>query len=126
MFDNKLDKMQSVYVKYHDLSKRKVMWNLWEKGRTKYSTYAEFKADFDPKSPILKTILSETKADLSNEIKSLIQRDNPFERSQLEGRSIRKIGTTRTQENLNRLNADRYRAHSVAHKEIKRSKIYKK
>jgi hypothetical protein len=125
MFDNSLDKIQSVGVKYHDLSKRKLMWNLWEKDREKYASYAEFKAEFNPKSSILKTILSETKADLSNEIKSLIKSDNPFGRERLEVRNINKIGTTQTQEELNRINSKRYKPHSIEDSQIKRSKIRK-
>lgn len=105
--------IQKVYVKYHDISKRKVMWTLWERGRDKYDTYEEFKAKFNPKSSILKTIVKETRADISKEIHDLIHGTSSPSRS-IDTRDIGRIGATRTQHELNNLNSSRYNSERLS------------
>ena len=113
LLDDNLNKIEKVLVKYHGLSKRKIMWNLWEKDRSKYGTYAEFKQDFNPNSSIFRTILKETKSDISKEIRALINSNNPFGTSRIEYPSTkrieypRSIGLTNTQRDLNYSNGGR-------------------
>lgn len=40
-------KVDGVYIKYHEISKGKLYWNLWEKTKSRYNTYEEFKANWD-------------------------------------------------------------------------------
>lgn len=58
-----------VYVKYHDIGKRKGFWKLWEKYKGQYESYEDFKANWDPKTPFLKTIVKEVKEGLKNDVK---------------------------------------------------------
>lgn len=109
--------IQSLYVKYHDLAKRKFFWNIWEKGRDNYDSYEEFKKNFDPKTNIWKEIAKTTKSDLSKEVRSLLNTD-PFgtKRPTITTRDIRKVTYTKTQDRLNRLNSARYNATNLPRK----------
>lgn len=83
-------KVNRVYVKYHGIGKRKLMWNLWEKDRGKYCCYRDFKKNFDPNMKIFKVIYKDTKIDLKSDIKNLLNRDDPFGRS-LNNRNVSNI-----------------------------------
>ena len=61
-----------VYVKYHDIGKRKGFWKLWEKHKGQYESYEDFKANWDPKTPFLKTIVKEVKQGLKNDVKDAL------------------------------------------------------
>lgn len=114
-----LDSVEKVYVKYHDLTKRKLMWNLWEKNRDKYVTYPEFKVNFDPKSSILKTNLKQTKSDISKEIQGLLTSNKPFGTNPIDIPEFPKIRVTDTQKNLNRINASKYNPTNLEDPKIK-------
>lgn len=107
LIDNNLDKIEQVYVKYHDISKRKLYWKLWEKGRGNYSTYAEFKSEFDTKTNIWKEIFSSTKSDVSKEVTNLIRSNDPFRVNRLDGINHRRVYQTPTQTELNRINSNK-------------------
>jgi len=107
------DDIETVYVKYHDLAKRKFYWKIWEKNRGNYETYSDFKANFDPKTNIWKDIWKATKSDLSKEIRGIIGRDHPFESNRVRHRNIRQIGVTSTQNDLNNINSTRYGAKTL-------------
>jgi len=47
-------KINSVYIKYHDISKRKFYWNIWEKNKGNYSSYRDFKREWNPNTKIWK------------------------------------------------------------------------
>lgn len=122
LLDNSLDKLGRVYVKYHDMGKRKLFWNLWERDRGNYGSYPEFKAEFDPKTNIWKEIWKATKTDVSKEVNGLI-RSNPFSRTPLEGSDIRRVGVTYSQAELNRINAAKYNPQDLEHRKIKHRQI---
>ncbi len=109
--------IQSLYVKYHDLAKRKFFWNIWEKGRDNYDSYEEFKKNFDPKMNIWKEIAKVTKSEVSKEIRSLLDTD-PFKTKQpkIDTRNIRKVGYTRSQAQLNHVGLINNRAASLPRK----------
>jgi len=65
-------KVEGVYVKYNDLTKRKIFWNLWEKNKSEYASYEEFKANWDPNTHILRTIGRELKVDIKEEFKDAL------------------------------------------------------
>lgn len=73
--ENKLD---SIYVKYHDISKRKFVWTVWEKGRGNYESYQDFKLSWDPNKKVWSEIKSAVKSDLRSEIEKLIHKHDPF------------------------------------------------
>jgi hypothetical protein len=117
LLDNSLDKVNKVYVKYHDITKRKLVWNLWEKER---GYYAEFKADFYPKSQVL----AEKKRKRIF-LKNLLRTD-PFDRARIENQDVRRIGVSSTQAELNRLNAAKYNAEDLQDPKIKPKRIRNK
>lgn len=100
--------IHSLYIKYHDIIKRKFFWNIWEKGRHNYESYEDFKANFDPNTKIFREIAKITKSDLSREVKDLLKTDPFGTRPRIDVRDIRQITTTSTQERLNNLSASRY------------------
>ncbi len=66
------NKVVLAYVKYHDISKRKIYWNLWEKTKSRYDTYEDFKANWDADTPIWKTMAKEFKVDIKNDVKDIL------------------------------------------------------
>jgi len=66
------NKVVLAYVKYHDISKRKIYWNLWEKTKSRYDTYEDFKANWDAETPIWKTMANEFKVDIKNDVKDVL------------------------------------------------------
>nr|YP_010303543.1 hypothetical protein MRV25_mgp21 [Purpureocillium takamizusanense]UNI92572.1 hypothetical protein [Purpureocillium takamizusanense] len=101
--------IQSLYIKYHDLAKRKFFWNIWEKNRSNHVSYEEFKKNFDPNMNIWREIYKITKSDLSKEIQELLD-TNPFGTKKISSRDIRKVNYTKTQKHLNEMNARRYKS----------------
>lgn len=98
-----LDKLDSVYVKYHDIAKRKFYWQIWEKNQGNYHNYKDFKAHFNPKTQIWKEIKKTVKSDLSAEVKDLLHNKDPFNRS-IKHSNIKHIRTS-VQDRGNLLNA---------------------
>ena len=114
--------VKSVYIKYHDLAKRKFFWNIWEKNRPNYNSYEEFKNDFDPKTNIWKEISKTTKSDISREIKDLLD-TNPFNikhSNKISKSNIKGISTSSTQSRLNHIHANRYKSNSIYHSNKKK------
>ena len=74
-------KFNNVYIKYHDINKRKIYWNIWEKNRGNYGSYEYFKREWDPETKIWKEIYSKIKKDLRTEIKELLNNKTPFKKS---------------------------------------------
>ncbi len=87
-FDNKLNYL---YVKYHDLAKRKLYWNLWEKHR---------ESSLNPDNSIWRSITKEIHSDIKAEVNDLLARKRPFDSN---------IG------NLNRATINDFRHHSSNH-----------
>jgi len=70
--------LDSIYVKYNDISKRKFIWTVWEKGRGNYESYQDFKLSWDPNKKVWSEIKSAVKSDLRSEIEKLIHKHDPF------------------------------------------------
>lgn len=73
--DNSLIRM---FLKYKTVGKRKLFWYLWEDNSKRYSSYSEFKQDWDPKTSISSTVWRDIKSDLSKEIDDLLRMEDPF------------------------------------------------
>lgn len=106
-FESKGSKLRKVYVKYHDVSKRKFFWTVWEKNRGSYGSYKEFKESWDSNTKIWKTIRQDIKRDLKSEfrnfldakddkrldtgarvmISDLLREQNPFNRPSINNRN---------------------------------------
>lgn len=106
----------SLYVKYHDIAKRKFFWNIWEKDRGNYNSYEEFKTNFDPNMNIFKEIARVTKSDISNEIKSIMESDSFKTKGyhkRVDIRDIKRLPNSSTQSRLNHIHTNRHRASSL-------------
>lgn len=75
--DNKLAKtysnMDNVAIKYHDKSKRKFVWVLWEKNSGSYESYEDFKNSWDPKTSIWAEIKSKTTRDIQADVEDILK-----------------------------------------------------
>lgn len=99
----------NLYIKYHDITKRKFLWNIWEKNRGNYGTYEEFKENFNPKMSIWKEITSVIKTDLSHDVRELLNAGSLSPRKQaLDVSQIRRIPNSSANHAMNRTNASRY------------------
>jgi len=72
-------KVNSVYIKYHDISKRKFYWNIWEKNTHTYSSYEDFKREWNPNTKIWKEISKKIKKDIQKDVADLLHIKNPFD-----------------------------------------------
>ena len=86
-FSDYLSKLESIYIKYHDVSKRHFYWTIWESNRDKYGTYQEFKKSWDPNTKIWKEIVKEIKNDVRTEVENLIRVNDPFKHKPVSGRN---------------------------------------
>lgn len=73
--------------------KRKLYWNLWEKNKDRYSTYADFKANWDTNTDIVREIRKGTSSNFKSKIKDSLGLNN--ERNSHMSRSV-----TREAQNL--------------------------
>lgn len=78
--DTKLDKLQTIYIKFHDKGKGKIYWTLWEKYKNEYTSYAEFKKSWDPNTKIWKQIYKDIRINTKDEVMKLIDLKRPFDR----------------------------------------------
>jgi hypothetical protein len=69
-----MSNVDTVYIKYHDLCKRKFVWKLWERKSGNYETYADFKESWDPKTSIWQEIKQRTKKDVHADIENILDR----------------------------------------------------
>ena len=71
-FNNGINKIESVYIKYETIGKRHIIWNLFEENNGLYESYEDFKKDWDSKASLWKEIKDRTKKDLKREIEDLL------------------------------------------------------
>nr|QJQ35265.1 hypothetical protein [Fusarium lactis] len=108
--------IKNIFIKYRDVTKRKFFWNIWEKNRDTYGSYAEFKKSFDPGMNIWKEIYKQTKADLSAEVKNLLNDDilkSKHHKPQIKPRDIRRLHNSSTHSRLNHESASRYTSYQL-------------
>lgn len=72
--------LESIYVKYHDIGKRKFFWTVWENDRGRYSSYEEFKRSWDSETKTWKVINKYIKTQIKSEVESLFSTKRPFDR----------------------------------------------
>jgi hypothetical protein len=68
-FDSKIE---GVYVKYHAKARRKFFWEIWEKNKSRYESYEDFRSNWDPNSNIWTQIRQESKINFKNEFESAL------------------------------------------------------
>jgi hypothetical protein len=71
-FSNGISKIESAYVHYETVSKRHIIWSLFEENSGQYENYADFKRDWDSNTGLWAEIKDRTKKDLKTEIEGLL------------------------------------------------------
>lgn len=89
--NSSVSKLESIYIKYHDIGKRKFFWTIWESNRDHYSSYQEFKKSWDPNTKIWKEIYNEIKRDISKEVDNLLHSNDPFKNKPIDNNHIKNI-----------------------------------
>lgn len=71
-FSNGISKIESAYVHYETVSKRHIIWTLFEENSGQYENYVDFKKDWDSNTSLWAEIKDRTKKDLKAEIEGLL------------------------------------------------------
>jgi hypothetical protein len=61
-----------LYLKCNGIGKRKILWTIWEKNRSRYDSYKEFKRNWDSNSSILSTIKKDIREEIRAEVEDLL------------------------------------------------------
>lgn len=61
-----------IYLKCNEVGKRKILWTIWERDRSKYDSYKEFKRSWDSNSSIWSTIKKDIKEEIRAEVEDLL------------------------------------------------------
>lgn len=71
-FSNGISKIESAYVHYETVSKRHIIWNLFEENKGNYENYEDFKQSWDSNVSLWNEIKNRTKKDLKADIEDLL------------------------------------------------------
>lgn len=66
------NKIESAYLKYETVSKRHIIWSLFEESSGKYADYKDFKKNWDSNTSLWDEIKRQTKKDLKADIEGLL------------------------------------------------------
>lgn len=72
------DNLESIYIKYHDVYKRKFVWTVWEKDRGNYVDYGDFKKSWDSNMSVWEEIKKSTKLNIKGDAERLLLDKDPF------------------------------------------------
>jgi hypothetical protein len=64
--------MDSIAINYHDKSKRKLFWTLWERKSGNYESYEDFKRSWDPHTSIWDEIKNRTSKDVKADVEGIL------------------------------------------------------
>jgi hypothetical protein len=82
-----ISKVDSMYIKYYDVSRRHFYWSIWESNFNRFDSYKDFKKSWDPKTKIWKEITSQIKSDIHAEVENLIRINDPFKSKSINDRN---------------------------------------
>ncbi len=71
--------LRSIYVKYDGITRRKLLWTLWEGGKGNYNSYEEFKNSWNPDTKVWKKIRTEIKMSLKKDVENFLDHMRPFD-----------------------------------------------
>jgi hypothetical protein len=61
-----------IYLKCNEVGKRKILWTIWERNRSKYDSYKEFKRSWDSNTSIWSSIKKDIKEEIRAEVEDLL------------------------------------------------------
>jgi hypothetical protein len=79
-----------MYIKYNDVSKRHFYWTIWEKKRGTYTSYSEFKKEWDSNTSIWEEIKSRVHFNIKGDVERMVESKDPFNR-RLNNKNIERI-----------------------------------
>lgn len=62
--------INSIYVRYDSIFRRKSLWTLWENNKGVYNSYEEFKESWNPDTKVWQKIKNELKVSVKKEVNS--------------------------------------------------------
>jgi hypothetical protein len=76
-------KVQSIYIKYHEIGRRHLCWTIWDGNKDNCFNYKDFKSNWDSNTNVWKQIRKyiKVKMDITETVKKLIKDRNPFNTS---------------------------------------------
>ena len=69
---NEASNVNSIFVKYRDITRRKFVWKVWEKNSGNYESYEDFKTSWNPNTSIWEEIKKRTKRDVQVDIEGVL------------------------------------------------------
>lgn len=61
-----------IYIKYQEIGRRKILWNIWDKNSGKYESYKHFKRHWDEDTSIFTTIRKDIRENITSEVEDLL------------------------------------------------------
>ena len=61
-----------ICIKCNEIGKRKILWTVWERNRSRYNSYKEFKRNWDSNSSIWSSIKKDIREDIRGEVEDLL------------------------------------------------------
>ena len=98
------DKLDSIYIKFHDMSKRKFFWTIWESKRGNYESYEDFKDSWNPDTKIWKEIKEKTREDMRSDIENMLGINKNINKNRIASSNSRSITNNNTRNITNEVN----------------------
>ena len=61
-----------IYIKFKEISKRRILWTIWERDRGRYYSYEQFKTTWDSNMGVISKIRKDMKNDIRVEVEDLL------------------------------------------------------
>lgn len=61
-----------IYLKFQEIGRRKVLWNIWERHNSKYESYKHFKRSWDSSTSIWSKIRKDVRENIRSEVEDLL------------------------------------------------------
>jgi hypothetical protein len=62
----------SIYIQLKGISRRKVLWNIWEKHKDRYESYKHFKISWDSNTSVFSKIREDIRGNIRSEVEDLL------------------------------------------------------
>jgi len=90
-FSNSKSKLENIYIKYYDVSRRHFYWTIWESDKNNFNSYKDFKKSWDPETKIWKEITSHVKKNIKGTIEDLIRINDPFKNKPIMDNRVKNV-----------------------------------
>ena len=77
-FDNKRNKIISIFLKYYEKGERQLYWSAWERKHGQFSCYSEFKSFWKDRGETVRSLHSKAGCNVKDVVSELVRIRNPF------------------------------------------------